>query len=269
MTPRRASVSQYEAFKQSLGLSRSVLVHGLSYKDNCTPLKAFVADLGTDRTTGVAVISRTTTDAEISNLHAAGVRGVRLDLYSQGAMHDLDKQVEILKFYSSRIAPWNWSLGFLQLNASNWDKLAPLIPTLPVDVVVDHHALLKAKSRLPGDLEVAKQPGLKAIVRLLKGQNFWIKLSAPYRCSDAAPYYEDMEEIVRTLVKVNPRRVVWGSDWPHTPKMAVRSKEEALKEIPFLQIDDDAWLMSLRRWLTDDEWQLLMVDNPRRLFGLR
>ena len=49
--------------------------------------------------------------------------------------------------------------------------------------------------------------------------------------------------------------------------MTVRSKEEALRETPFLEVDDGAWLRSLRKWLSDEEWNLLMVRNPQTLYG--
>ena len=49
--------------------------------------------------------------------------------------------------------------------------------------------------------------------------------------------------------------------------MTVRSKEEALCETSFLEVDDGAWLRSLRSWLSDEEWRLLMVENPNTLYG--
>lgn len=54
---------------------------------------------------------------------------------------------------------------------------------------------------------------------------------------------------------------------PHTPRMKVRSEDEALCETPFLQVDDRAWLDSLRSWLSDKEWRLVMIENPRTLYG--
>lgn len=51
--------------------------------------------------------------------------------------------------------------------------------------------------------------------------------------------------------------------------MQVRTREMALKETPFLEVDDGAWLQSLRRWLSDEAWQLLMVENPRTLYQRR
>lgn len=48
--------------------------------------------------------------------------------------------------------------------------------------------------------------------------------------------------------------------------MKVRSREEALVETPFLEIDDQGWLAKLRSWLSEREWRLLMAENPRRLY---
>lgn len=49
--------------------------------------------------------------------------------------------------------------------------------------------------------------------------------------------------------------------------MKVRTPEEALTETPYLNIDDLAWLRSLRSWLSDEEWNALMVENPAALYN--
>lgn len=48
--------------------------------------------------------------------------------------------------------------------------------------------------------------------------------------------------------------------------MKVRTHEEAMRETPYLKVDDLAWLKSLRSWLTADEWDMMMVSNPERLY---
>lgn len=55
---------------------------------------------------------------------------------------------------------------------------------------------------------------------------------------------------------------------PHTPRMKVRSREEALIETPFLGVDDGLWVRKLRDWLSEGEWKLLMVENPAVLYRL-
>lgn len=190
-----------------------MLVHGLSYGHEGSSLEAFIKQLDPDVTRGIAVINRNTTDVELQRLHDCGVRGIRLDLYHEQAMRDLDKQIEMLRFYAQRVAPLGWSIAFLQLEPLHWEPLSRLIPELPVDVVVDHQALLKASSMLPADVTVAEQPGMEAMLRLLKCGNFWIKISAPYRSSQQKPDFNDMRELVRLLIDASSHRVVYGSDW--------------------------------------------------------
>lgn len=231
------------------------------------------------------MINEQTTDDEIDELHASGTRGIRLDLYRYGAMVDLEKQKEVLQMYAQRIRAKGWFLEFLQINPTNWLPLGRIISPLGVQVVIDHHGLLKAQSMLPADVGVLRQPGFSEMTSLLETGSFWIKLSAPYRSSTKAPYYDDMKPIVLALVNANPRRVLWGSDWraaspfmtddvsnsiarPHTPNMKVRSRAEALMETAFQKIDDRAWLTSLRSWLADEQWRLLMVENPRELYDM-
>jgi predicted TIM-barrel fold metal-dependent hydrolase len=112
-----------------------------------------------------------------------------------------------------------------------------------------------------------KQPGFAPIIRLVEDGHLYVKLSAPYRVSEQNPRYDDVKFLVRAFVDANPHQVIWGSDWPHTPRMKVRSHEEAMKETPFLEVDDEAWLWSLREWLSVEEWDMVMVHNPKRLFG--
>ena len=213
LTPPSASIDTYKAWKRRNGVTKSVLVHGLSYGHDNSSLESFIQQLDPGVTRGIAVIGRHTTDGELKRLHNCGVRGIRLDLYSEHAMRDLDKQLDMLKCYAEKVAPLNWSMGFLQLEPGNWAHLGKMIPNLPVDVVVDHQALLKSSSMLPADVTVAKQPGMEAILELMACGNFWIKISAPYRNSESDPHYDDLREVVRLLVDANPHRVVYGSDW--------------------------------------------------------
>jgi len=49
--------------------------------------------------------------------------------------------------------------------------------------------------------------------------------------------------------------------------MKICTREEALTETPYLQVDDRAWLVSLHTWLSDEQWNYLMVENPQELYG--
>jgi predicted TIM-barrel fold metal-dependent hydrolase len=212
LTPPKATLEEYNAFKKSLGITHSVLMHGLSYGYDCSSLKAFIKKLGPSKTRGCAVIDEQTSEVEIDALHESGIRRIRPDLYRYDAIDNVEK-IQVLRRNSQRVALRGWFLEFLQTNPWNWARLGEVIPTLGLQVVVDHHALLKAQSMLPKDVDVLSQPGLAEIVELLKTGNFWIKISAPYRSSTLEPHYEDMRPLTLSLLNANPRRVLWGSDW--------------------------------------------------------
>ncbi|OAA57593.1 Amidohydrolase 2 [Niveomyces insectorum RCEF 264] len=276
LTPPPATIEAFKAFQARLGLTKSVLTQGLSYGSDAASLKAFLAGLGDSTPSSIGVIDpESITDDELRALHAAGVRGLRVNLYRYGAMEDVDLQKKALLAHLKRVTDLSlpWSLTMTTTQTGFWDVLEPFIREQVAQagrpLITDHFALLKAPSMLAPEhqQDPTKQPGFAAIMRLVRDGLLFVKLSAPYRVSKQSPRYEDARVLVRAFFDANNKQLLWGSDWPHTPLMKVRSREEALKEQPFLDIDDAAWLQSLRSWLSDEEWNLLMVENPSKLFA--
>jgi len=73
--------------------------------------------------------------------------------------------------------------------------------------------------------------------------------------SRRAPDYEDARPFHEALVRANPERLVWGSDWPH-PRME--------GEMP-----DAGRLFELfHAWTPDEATRLrILVANPAKLYG--
>lgn len=221
LTPPPATIQQFLDFKQTIGITHSVLTHGLSYGTDCTSLMSFLLELGNSKTKGIGVIDPdTTTDEQISQMHAAGVRGIRVNLYKYSAMHDLERQKVALREHARRITRFpGWTMAFTHIHPEFWGDLRPVIESdvaaIGIRLVTDHFALLKGCSMLPPEYhaDVTRQPGFSEIISLVRDGLLWVKLSAPYRVSDAAPSYDDLKPVVRALVEANPRRVLWGSDW--------------------------------------------------------
>ncbi|KAI9040567.1 uncharacterized protein KD926_008134 [Aspergillus affinis] len=259
LTPPPATIKNYLDFKQKLGLTNSVLTHGLSYGADCSSLTTFTSDLGPENTRAIGVIDPSTvTPSQLQAMQRAGVRGIRVNLYRYSAMHDVEAQKTALREHARALGSHcaGWSMAFTHTHPEFWSELTPaiereIVPT-GVKLVTDHFALLKGASMLENTTsDVSKQAGFAEIVELVRAGHLFIKISAPYRVSKQAPDYADLKPLVRAFFDANPRQVLWGSDWPHTP---------------FLEVDDLAWLTSLRSWLSAREWHMLMVTNPQSLY---
>ncbi|RAL12618.1 uncharacterized protein BO97DRAFT_434192 [Aspergillus homomorphus CBS 101889] len=276
LTPYPATIADFLEFKRRLGITNSVLTHGLSYGDDCSSLEGFTAKLNkTSRTKAIAVIDPSTISAtELQRMHDAGVRGIRVNLYKFNAFHSIELQKVVLRDHARVLHEHqpDWIMAFTHPHTEFWPELSTFIEEGHVPertrLVTDHFGLLKCASMLPAEYkgDITRQPGFQAIMDLVRRGRLFVKLSAPYRVSTQGGAYEDLKPLVRAYFDANRRQLIWGSDWPHTPHMRVRTPEEALKPTPYLQVDDLAWLKSLRSWLSDEEWYLLMVANPQLLF---
>jgi predicted TIM-barrel fold metal-dependent hydrolase len=140
---------------------------------------------------------------------------------------------------------------------------------LPSPVVVDHFGLFRAASWLnhDDDWDPTSQPGFQSIISLLCSGKLYIKLSAPYRVSRNAPTFSDLQPLVKAFVQANSERVLYGSDWPHTQPWDSRIGADPLQPEPFLNVDDEAWIVALKSWMCEEHWYKLWVTNPRTLFA--
>jgi len=203
-TPGDASINDLEALHRTLHIDRVVVVHPSPYgADNACTVDA-VRRLG-DRARGVAVINDKTSDAELDDMHKAGIRGVRVNLESYG-----ESDPEVAGLYlmqaAERVAPLGWHVQ----TYTNLGVLAALHDTilaLPTTLVIDHFGR-------PQAARGTAQPGFEQLLALLRSGKVYVKISAPYRIS-LEPHYPDAAPIARAMIGANPDRIVWGSDWPH------------------------------------------------------
>ncbi|KAJ4245995.1 hypothetical protein NW762_013739 [Fusarium torreyae] len=271
-TPSVATLEQLRVFEDSIGVEHVCIAHGLSYGPDCTSLLYYLEHFhGSAR--GICVIDETNvTDELLDKYHAAGVRSVRLDFFKAQAMNDLQKQVGLIKSTAERLLQWRpdgngWSIQIQQPNLSHWKEIRKVASNLGLPIVVDHMGLVKATSMTAKDTPLAiSEPGWQDLIQALADGNIWIKISAPYRNSRADPTYDDLKEIVTQLVQANSKRVVWGSDWPHTQRHEDRHLRGREDVEPFLKIDNKKWIEVLSTWLNEDEWNDLWVNNPRKLY---
>lgn len=269
-TPAPATLEQLKHFETSIGVDHVCIAHGFSYGHDCSSLLSYLERFQ-GKARGICVLDiETVTDDLLNTYHAAGIRSVRLNFFKNEVAHDLEKQISLIKATATRLVRWGksrWSIQILQPHIEFWGRLREAVATLPVPLVVDHFALIEGHSmRKKCTKPSVESDGFAELLGALRDGNVWMKLSAPYRCSDLGQTYHDLESIVKSLVAANPDRVLWGSDWPHTQRHENRIGKRPHDIEQFMEIDNNTWIQSLSRWLSEDEWRRMWVDNPRQLY---
>lgn len=240
LLPADASLEDYRKLQQRLGIRRMVIVTPSTYGTyNRVMLDGLLRSRGDAR--GVAVVSNGITDAELAELHQAGVRGIRFNL-SVGS-----QALDGLESLAARVGELGWNVQVA--TGPLLPEVAPRLLALPGKIVIDH------MGHVPQP-EALKSPAFAALVRLLDTDRAWIKLSAPYlRSKIGAPLFEDVGRVATALVSHRPDRMLWGSDWPH-PTLAAEQKP-----------DDAQVLDLLMRWAPKEQTQALILrDNPTQLY---
>ncbi|HTW51710.1 MAG TPA: ROK family protein [Stellaceae bacterium] len=255
-TPPPASADELLTLQTTLGLSRVVIVQPSVYgTDNSCTLDG-MRRLGADRARGVAVIDAKTTAAQLKEMHAAGIRGVRVNLET-GGVSDPAVSRRNLNAALKRVAPLGWHVQ-VYTRLSVVEAVHDGVMKADVPVVFDHFGGAQAAGGVD-------QPGFAALLDLVRAGKAYVKVSGHYRSSTKAPAFDDVAPLARALIAANPDRIVWGTDWPH-PHHADPGKELS-GLTPSFDIDDGLALAQLPRWApTAATRRKILVDNPARLY---
>jgi 2-pyrone-4,6-dicarboxylate lactonase len=240
-TPAQVPIDAYVALMDRLGIAHAVLVQPSIYgRDNRAMLDALSRYPARFR--GVAVVDPAIDDRALQVLDNAGVRGVRANLLNPGGL-----SLAGACALAGRLAALGWHLQ-IQLDASTFDAFDAL-EALPVDIVIDHMGYM------PADLGVANA-GFRRLVKLVEAGRCWVKLSAPYRLVDAQRRgYDAVAPLAQALVRANPQRVLWGSDWPHTDLRRAMPNDADLLDLLGIWVGDTAMRNAI------------LVANPAALYG--
>ena len=250
-TPSDATAAKLAAMLKRLGMTRVVIIQPSFYgTDNACTLDG-MAHVGNAR--GVAVLPAQVAPAELDKLHAQGIRGIRINIATLGGA-PLDDIKTKLAAAAKLCERHGWHVQFF-VSAEVIEPLAPLLRALPVDSVFDHFGLIA-----PG----TNGGPLRALQGLLESGETWVKISGAYRIS-ADPNNALIDPLARALCSANPERIVWGSDWPHTPPHTIQKPLD--QESPFQNIDTRGLRDLLPRWLKDGALiEKVLVTNPAKLY---
>lgn len=232
------TVDHYLAMAEFLGLERMIFVQPTYYGTDNSLLRDVLKCLG-PRCGGVIRIEENTSDAELDEYHALGVRAIRLDLFAR-ANWPTEEIIAYVRRMAARATPRGWHLQFYTPGTIVRDLL-PFLADLEDTFVIDHMGYLTEP-----DPEFERR-----LLGLLRQGSCWIKLSGPYRVAKHKPL-SAVAPLGRSLVATRPDRLIWGSDWPHLTDG---------------QRDTGEILALLADWAPDEaDRRAILVDGPDHLF---
>jgi len=245
--PSGLSLAALDRLHQRLGIEKSVIVQtGIQSPD--VMLEALRAEPA--RLRGVAVLKGDASDRRLAELHEAGVRGIRINLFQRAGVHVYrgGARFDDLEALAPRIKRYGWHVQ-VWLDANDLPHWAPKLLAFGLDVVIDH------MGRITTDRGV-NNAGFAHLCKLLRDGRVWCKLSGADRISVAGAPFTDAVPYARALLSANSCRVVWGTDWPHVNYFDARiPKDTALVDL-------------LPAFAPDAEDQKrLLVTNPAKLYG--
>jgi 2-pyrone-4,6-dicarboxylate lactonase len=242
--PPHAPLGEYLKEARKFGIERFVFVQPSAYgRDNACMLDA-MREVGPERCRGIVDIDENASDAALQRLHAAGVRGVRVNVNpvkprDAGFSTNLLSRIERL---DARCFQLGWMLDFL---TPGWltRELLPTMARLKSAYSIAHMGMFLANEGVPDDFVAFVKANPKC----------WVKLTGVYRMSKT-PGFGDAAPIARALIAAAPERMVWGSDYPH---------------LSFAdEVHTDDLFALLGTWAPDERTRrMILSDNPARCFG--
>ncbi|QIL79977.1 amidohydrolase family protein [Diaphorobacter sp. HDW4A] len=239
-TPQDATLDDYLALCNDLSIQRSVLIHPTVFGGDHLSFEDVLRSQG-HRMRGVAVVAPDTPDEDIARWHALGARGTRITTIFSG-----DVNTQTIRRIVDKIKPFGWHVQLLVDVAQRPDLVAQVLD-MGATVVVDHMGHHDAAT-------IQQSAGFANLLSQLSQSGIWLKLSAPYRLSADCISDVHVQSLAERYLRVNPDRLVWGTDWPH-PSCSNR--------IPTSQ----QLLTLMTQWLPDEVIRKkVLADNPARLY---
>ena len=209
INPADAPKEKLFALHEMLRIERCVIVqtatHGM---DNRVTEDALAAKGGAYL--GVALLPTTVSDAELRRLDGRGFRGVRFNFMRH--LHQA-ATLEVMAL-APRLANIGWHLQ-VHMDGALIADMAGTLERSPVPVVIDHIGRVDAGLGL-------EQAPFAQLLRLMRNDKFWVKVSGCDRISRAGPPYADAVPFARELVMEFPD----GWWWWKKKKMEEEEEEE-------------------------------------------
>ncbi len=237
------TVKHYRTVADIFKLERAVFVQAKPFGIDNSCLLDAIEKFGREYARGIAVVDTSISESELSDLHKAGIRGLRYSVWNPNNAVVKFQDASVL---AERIGALDWNIQ-IHCSGAQLTQWENEIRSLPTKVVIDH------MGRLDPGLGT-NDPAFKTLLRLIDQGNVWVKLSGPYLNTSGHAPWEDATLLARGLAEYAPERVLWGSDFPHVT--------ESIKPDPV------ALTNLISEWLPSEKArQLALVDNPTQIYG--
>ncbi len=242
-TPCNAGKEKLFELRDHLGFTRNVIVQATCHgKDNRAMMDACRASGGLAR--GVASVGADITKEELSDMHEAGVRGVRFNFVKR--LVDATPKSVFLEI-AAKIQDFGWST-VVYFEAQDLEDLEPFLQELPGTIVIDHMGRPNVKNGVD-------HIDFRRFISLLENNSsIWSKVTCPERLTVAGPPYDDVVPFYQAIVDRFEDRVLWGTDWPHPNMKSHMPDDGALVD----------YIPRIAR--TVQQQEKLLVTNPMRLY---
>ncbi|MEK9641775.1 MAG: amidohydrolase family protein [Paracoccaceae bacterium] len=242
-TPCNAGKEKLFELRDHLGFTRNVIVQATCHgKDNRAMMDACRASGGLAR--GVASVGADITKEELSDMHEAGVRGVRFNFVKR--LVDATPKSVFLEI-AAKIQDFGWST-VVYFEAQDLEDLEPFLQELPGIIVIDHMGRPNVKNGV-------EHIDFKRFISLMENNpSIWSKVTCPERLTIAGPPYDDVVPFYQAIVDRFEDRVLWGTDWPHPNMKSHMPDDGALVD----------YIPRIAR--TVQQQEKLLVTNPMRLY---
>ena len=240
-----APLAAYAAHLRGHGLSHALLVQpsflGTDNRYLLEALRRFP-----QRLRGVAAVEPSISPQTLAQLECDGIVGIRLNLVG-APLPDL--RTNPWRTLCAAVSARGWHIE-LHCRGSDLPALAGPLVDMGCTVVVDHFGR-------PDPMHGVDDAGFVYLLSLASTGRVWVKLSAAYRNVRAGSGRDSAQAFAQGLIDAfGARRLVWGSDWPHTQHDGVT--------------DFAATRAALDRWVPDASSRAIVLrDSPAELLGFR
>jgi len=197
------------------------------------------------RLRAVAVVGPDVGDEELQRLQVAGTIGIRFNL---AGIEAPDLRAGAWPRVLRATAERGWHVEIFAAAHRLPEMIAPVLDA-GARVCIDHFGK-------PDEHDPLNDAAFRALLRHGSGGRVWVKLAAAYRCGGPVRGDQVAQAVVPALLDhFGARRLVWGSDWPHTQHESVITYEQSLAALTRL-VPDSAVRATILR------------DAPAELFAL-